>query len=92
MDLAVRDRHERQRYEADLAGRRVGFSAYRPDGPVTVFTHTEVEPSCEGRGVATALVRAALDDVREHGGTVRPKCKFVAGFLDRHPEYSDLRE
>jgi predicted GNAT family acetyltransferase len=93
MDVDVRDVPERQRYEASIAGKRVGFAAYRPDGPVTVFTHTEVDPSCEGQGVASELIRHALDDVRRRGVTaIRPKCKFVAGYLDKHPEYAELRE
>jgi predicted GNAT family acetyltransferase len=92
MEVEVHDVHQRQRYEATVGGRGVGFAAYRPDGPITVFTHTEVDPSCEGQGIGAELVRQALDDVREHGGSVRPKCSFVAAFLDRHPDYANLRE
>lgn len=32
-----------------------------------------------------------LDDVRERGLRVEPACSFVASWLDKHPEYADLR-
>jgi predicted GNAT family acetyltransferase len=35
-------------------------------------------------------VRAALDDVRAKGGSVVPKCSFVRGWIERHPDYADL--
>jgi predicted GNAT family acetyltransferase len=42
--------------------------------------------------VGSALIRAALDDVARRGGLrVRPDCPFVAGWLDKHPDYAHLR-
>jgi predicted GNAT family acetyltransferase len=40
--------------------------------------------------VGSTLVRAALDDVRAHGGRVIATCPFVRGWIDRHQEYADL--
>lgn len=82
---------DRQRYEATLDGRAAGFAAYEdgPDG-VRVLTHTEVDPASEGRGVGGDLARAALDDIRGRGWRVDPQCPFVAGWIDRHPDYADL--
>jgi predicted GNAT family acetyltransferase len=31
-----------------------------------------------------------LDDAREQGLSVVPLCPFIAGYIDRHPEYCDL--
>ena len=44
----------------------------------------------EGHGVGSRLVQGALDDLRARGLAVVPLCPFVAGFIDRHPEYADL--
>jgi predicted GNAT family acetyltransferase len=58
---------------------------------LVVFTHTATEPQFEGQSVASALVRWALDDVREHGRKVRAVCPFVKGYIERHAqEYADL--
>jgi predicted GNAT family acetyltransferase len=84
---------DKNRYEARLSGRVAGFSAYQiRRGPVetTVFTHTEVSPEFEGRGIGSALARGALDAVRVNGGNVLALCPFVARFIRDHEEYQDL--
>ncbi|HEX6469031.1 MAG TPA: GNAT family N-acetyltransferase [Streptosporangiaceae bacterium] len=79
------------RYEVVVDGRVVGFAEYRPrqDGAV-VFTHTEVDGAYEGRGIGGRLARAALEDVRASGGSVVPRCPFIKGYIDRHPEFQSL--
>jgi len=53
---------------------------------------TVVAPDRSGAGVGSAIVRFALDDIRALGMRVRPTCWFVAGWIERHPEYADLLE
>jgi predicted GNAT family acetyltransferase len=36
-------------------------------------------------------VRGLLDIARVQRLKVLPKCPFVAGYIDKHPEYADLR-
>lgn len=86
----VRDNHDESRYEASLDGKAVGFANYRTEPGRVVFTHTEVRPEAEGKGVGTALIRWALDDVRRRGLSAVPLCPFVRSFIARHPEYDDL--
>jgi uncharacterized protein len=90
MNIEVRDAPDRQRYEAIVDGTVAGFAAYRDDRGARVFTHTEVFPAFEGRGVGTALARGALDDVRASGGTLVARCPFIRSYIERHPEYADL--
>jgi uncharacterized protein len=78
------------RYELRCDGRLVGLAAYhRRDGRLAV-THTEVDPSCEGRGFGSRLVRGVLDDAREQGLEVVPLCPFVSYYVSRHPKYAEL--
>jgi predicted GNAT family acetyltransferase len=88
--VTVADDSDNDRYTAEVGGELVGFAAYHMRGGKHVFFHTEIDPSHSGMGVATSLIRQALDDVRDKGGTVVPLCPFVAGFMERHPEYLDL--
>jgi predicted GNAT family acetyltransferase len=90
MDVEVTDSPERSRYEATVDGSPAGFAAYRLLGERLVLTHTEVDPDREGQGVGAALARGALDDARERGLMVQPMCPFVAGWIERHPDYADL--
>ena len=49
-----------------------------------------VDPDSGHEGVGSALVRGALDDVRADGQKIVPRCPFVKGWIDRHPDYADL--
>jgi len=52
--------------------------------------HTGVPAAIGGRGVAAALVRAALDHARGEGLKVVPACSYVAAYFKRHPQDADL--
>ena len=55
-----------------------------------IFTHTEIDDAFEGQGLGSTLAKAALADAREHGLRVVPLCPFIAGYIKKHPEYTDL--
>ena len=90
MELTVTDVPQAGRYEVRAGDRVLGLTAYQRRGDQVVFTHTEVDPDTEGGGVGSTLVRGALDDVRAHGLRVVPRCSFVRGYIERHPDYADL--
>jgi len=89
-DAIVVDVPEQSRYELRLDGRLLGLAAYRRRNGRLVFTHTEVDEECSGRGFGTRLVRAALEDARRQGVAVVPLCPFVSYLIGQHPEYGDL--
>jgi uncharacterized protein len=64
--------------------------AYRMIDGVMWLTHTEVPPALQGRGIAAALVQAALAHARAQGLKVRPACSYVRTYMRRHPETQDL--
>jgi predicted GNAT family acetyltransferase len=90
MSTEVRDAPRQRRYEATVDGTLAGFAVYRDEAGVRVFVHTEVFPEFEGKGVGSALARAALDNVRASGGSLVAQCPFISGYIERHPDYADL--
>ena len=78
------------RYEIVVDGEVAGFTQFHLKGDVAVFPHTEISEEYEGRGLATTLIRSALDDMRARGLTIVPQCPFVRAFIEKHPEYEDL--
>jgi predicted GNAT family acetyltransferase len=90
MAAEVHDAPDRTRYEVTLDGELAGFAAYRDVDGARVFTHTEVFDAFEGKGVGSALVRGALEAVRDAGGRLVALCPFVSSYMERHPEYADL--
>ena len=89
LDAGVRDNPAHARFEVQTeAG--TAFAAYERAGDRWTFTHTIVPPAAEGHGVASTLIRAALETVDAAGGRVVPQCSFVRAYIDRHPEWSRL--
>jgi uncharacterized protein len=89
-EVTVRDNTESLSYDALVGGAVVGMIVYEHAGSRMVFRHTIVEPEFRGRGIATTLVRAALDDVRAKGLMLSNYCGFVSEFIAAHPRYADL--
>jgi predicted GNAT family acetyltransferase len=90
-DPVVTDKAEEHRYEIAVAGNVAGFIDYHDRGDRRALNHTEIDSAYEGQGLASTIVRAALDDVRGHGKLVLPYCPFVRSFIDKHREdYVDL--
>jgi uncharacterized protein len=88
--IVVTDRPELGHFEITVDGEPAGFTAYTKVGDKLDFTHTEIDSRYEGRGLGSILIKAALDATRERGLGLLPHCRFVRGYVERHPEYLDL--
>ncbi|HEY2755820.1 MAG TPA: GNAT family N-acetyltransferase [Pseudolabrys sp.] len=86
----VADNTERHRFELDLDG-HTAFSVYRREGSLLTIMHTEVPKELNGQGIGSRLARGLLEIARTQGLKVKPLCPFVASYMDKHPEYADLR-
>jgi uncharacterized protein len=87
----VRDNEERQRFELEADG-HIAFSIYKRADKVLTIMHTEVPKALEGRGIGSSLIKGALEIARRQGLKVNAVCPFAKAYLDRHPEYADLRQ
>ncbi|KUN03371.1 GNAT family acetyltransferase [Streptomyces yokosukanensis] len=80
------------RYEILVAGEHAGLVAYRDRGEQRVFYHTEIDDAFAGQGLASRLVQEALADTRASGKRIVPVCPYVAKFLKRHDEFTDITD
>lgn len=90
MDVEVVDNPDKARFEILADGELAGFVLYHVRGNEIAFTHTETDDRFRGHGLASQLARAALDSARARHLAVLPYCPFVRGWLEKHPEYTDL--
>ncbi|HEV3172830.1 MAG TPA: GNAT family N-acetyltransferase [Actinocrinis sp.] len=90
MEPRVVDAPERDRFEIFVDERLAGFAEYSRNESAIAFTHTEIDPAFEGRGLGSILARAALDAAREEKLAVLPYCPFIKGWIAKHPDYLDL--
>lgn len=86
---AVTDNKSLNRFELSVDG-TVAFANYRLTPGAVVITHTETPSALRGRGVAAILVKGALERIRADGMKVVAACGYVADYLDKHPEFSDI--
>ncbi|MET9593834.1 GNAT family N-acetyltransferase [Streptomyces sp. NPDC006516] len=82
----------RHRYEIRVGEVRAGLTAYRDRDQQRVFFHTEIDDAFAGQGLASVLVREALDHVRASGKRIVPVCPYVAKFLKKHEEFADITD
>ena len=82
---------EQQRFEVRAEGWlcRLDYQMH-DEGKVAHFVHTEVALAVEGRGIAAALVRAALEWAQAQNLKVVPRCSFVQSYIKRHPQWAQL--
>lgn len=85
--VVVEDNPAEHRFEIRYGDRLAGFTVYeeRPEG--RAFVHTEIEPDLGGRGLASRLVRVAMDAMAEQGVTVIAECPYVRSWLEKHPDH-----
>ncbi|WP_280505257.1 GNAT family N-acetyltransferase [Nocardia farcinica] len=79
---------DKSRYEIFLGDQLAGFVEYEESGDRIDFVHTEIDDAFSGKGLGSALAKGALDDAVAGGRAIVATCRFIAGYIDRHPEYA----
>lgn len=78
---------DNRRYEIRVGDSRAGFTEFVDSGDQRIFFHTEIDDQFSGRGLASTLIRAALEDTTAHAKRIVPICPFVAGFIEKHHDF-----
>jgi predicted GNAT family acetyltransferase len=90
--VVIADNPSASRFQVTVDGELAGYAAYHDGRAGRPFTHTEVAAEYEGMGLASQLIRYALEEARAAGRKVLPFCPFVRSFVEGHPDYLDLVE
>ena len=61
---------------------------YSPNKGALDVRHTIVPDEISGRGIASALVKAAYDYALANGLVPVATCSYAVVWLERHPEYN----
>lgn len=87
MNYEIIHNTDKQRFEITVEG-YLSVLEYETDGTAIEFTHTLVPAEMEGKGIASALTKAALEYAKtERFKKIIPSCSFVKTYIQRHPEY-----
>lgn len=89
MEIEVKDNPAENRFEATLEGHTAIIEYKLKPGVMTVL-HTEVPKALEGRGIAGAMTRYALEHMAANKLELVPLCPYMRSYLKKHPEYQYL--
>jgi len=85
----VTNNEKEQRFEIH-EGDLLAYLEYRFYKQDIALMHTFVPETLEGKGIASVLAHYALEWATEQPKRVMVYCPFVAAYLKKHPEYSDI--
>lgn len=88
-NLEIVNNADAKRFEIQL-GDKVAMVEYMRSGNNIIYTHTEVPPEFEGKGIAGKLAHHVMEYAKNEGLKVQPLCPFINSYVKRHPEYQDI--
>ena len=89
-DYKLIDNEEKHRYEFQIDGKIAEIDYIKSNNGEIYLVHTEVPASLGGKGVGSQLAEKALADIERQGLRLVPLCPFVAGYIHKHPNGSEL--
>lgn len=82
--MSFRDNTAGHRYEFEEDG-FLTFADYRDIGHVRAITHVETPHEARGRGHASKLMHAVVEEAKARGMKLRASCAFAVAYFKRHP-------
>jgi len=89
-DAPVKDNRRHHRFELEINGKLSVVEYQQVDDETLALTHTEVDPSLEGQGVGSHLVKGVLEYAERNNLKIVSLCPFVTAYLKRHPDWNRL--
>ena len=68
----------------------IGVAEIEDEGGRWVVTHTEVDPSYGGQGIARRLIEEVIAAARRDGAKIVPLCSYADKMMRRTDEYADV--
>lgn len=89
-EIKIFNNEPRHHFETLLGNGEYAFIENRWRKGALVLMHTLVPEQYEGKGIAGALAKFALEYAREKKLALVVYCPYVKAYMKRHPEYDDL--
>jgi uncharacterized protein len=89
MGMPIKHDVELHRFHTSAEGHGAEL-VYRLSGKVMTIVHTGVPEEIAGRGIASELMKAALEHAKAADLRVVPACSYARAFKARYPEYAHL--
>lgn len=84
MDFKIEDARI---YAADDSGMVIAEVTFPAKNGIATIDHTFVDSSLRGQGIASKLVKAAVEKILADGNKISATCSYAVDWLQHHPEY-----
>lgn len=89
-DYTLIDNKEKKQYEFHIDKYTPKIEYIKSETGEIYLTHTEVPVALEGKGIGSQLIKKALEDIKAQGLRLVPLCPFVAGYIQKNPEWRTI--
>ena len=89
-EIKISNNEQNLHFETLLDDGNYAFVEYRWHKTALVLMHTLVPEGHEGKGIAGALAKFALEYAKEKKLPLIVYCPYVSAYMKRHPEYDAL--
>lgn len=62
----------------------------RQSSDVIAITHTLVDPSLRGQGIANEMMALLIDKAQKEHLKIKPICSFAGAYFEKHPDLASL--
>lgn len=84
------DNADKKQYEFHVGDKIVKIEYIKSNSGEIYLTHTEVPVSLEGRGLGSQIISKVLPDIEKQGLRLVPLCPFVAGYIQKNPDWKRI--
>jgi predicted GNAT family acetyltransferase len=89
-NITIKHDQQHQMFSIKLNGGAASLQYDKPEENVLDITKTYVPESSRSNGLASLLVKHALDIAYSQSKYVIPSCSFAEDYIEKHPEYEEL--
>jgi predicted GNAT family acetyltransferase len=80
---------ERKHYEMEVDG-ETAYIEYGYYKDIIALVYIFVPEMARGKGISSALMQFALEDIKQQNKKIIVYCPFIAKYIRLHPEYEPL--
>ncbi|HAJ90774.1 MAG TPA: N-acetyltransferase [Rhodospirillaceae bacterium] len=88
--MTVTNNTDQSRYELVEDG-YVAYADYRVHGTTLSINYVFSPPELRGKGTAGRLMQGLMENAKAQSLKVTPICGYAASWLQRHPEFNDMK-
>ena len=89
-NLNIKQNAQFQMFFVRVPGGNAYLKYRKPSENLIQYYETYVPPLSRNRGIGNELVKFGINYAKSNDLEIRPSCRFVQAYLDKHPKHQDV--